>query len=372
MNKIVCHLTSVHSWNDVRIFHKECFSLAKAGFDVHLVAPDVLCEKINIVQLHGVQKNTGGRLSRMTKTVYSVYRAAALINAALYHIHDPELLPVGLLLKLRGKRVIYDAHEDLPRQLHSKPWVLPSLKKPLSWLFEVFENSIARKFDAVVAATPHIASRFNQAGCRAVTINNYPMASEFELIELDRKKKRNVVCYAGGISVIRGIREMVVAVGLTDAQLFLAGTFASAALRNEITALPDWKSVEEFGQVDRRAMVEILAHSSAGLVLFHPEPNHIDAQPNKIFEYMAAGIPVIGSNFPLWKKIIEENDCGICVNPLNPDEIAKAIIWLFDHPEEANTMGANGQRIVKERYTWRQEGAKLVDLYKSLIDSNIN
>lgn len=366
--KRICHLTSVHSWNDVRIFHKECCSLAKAGFEVHFVVPNAVSEKINDIHILGVPRGSSGRFSRMSKTVYAIYRAARAIDAELYHIHDPELLPLGLLLKIRGKRVIYDAHEDLPRQLLSKPWIPLLIRKPLSWLCELVENALARRLDVVVTATSHIEARFNRAGCRALAINNYPRLDEFEVSESDGEKKERAVCYVGGITGVRGIREMVTAIGLTDAKLLLAGTFSTIALRNEMTALPGWNSVEEFGYVDRGKVSNIINRSSAGLVVLHPIKNYLDSLPIKMFEYMAAGVPVLASNFPLWKEIIEGNGCGLCVDPLNPVAIAEAIDYLVTHPQEAEQMGRKGQKAVANKYNWAVEEKKLLEFYHSLTD----
>ena len=106
----------------------------------------------------------------------------------------------------------------------------------------------------------------------------------------------------------------------------------------------------------------------AGLVTFYPLPNHVDAQPNKMFEYMSSGLPVIASNFPLWKKIIEGNKCGLCVDPLDPAAIAKAIDYIVSHPDEARAMGENGKRAVYEKYNWGVESEKLISLYRSLCN----
>ena len=104
----------------------------------------------------------------------------------------------------------------------------------------------------------------------------------------------------------------------------------------------------------------------AGVVLYHPELNHINAQPNKMFEYMAAGIPVIASDFPLWKEILEGARCGVCVDPLDPDQIADAIRWIVDHPEQAEQMGKNGRKAIIERYNWKREEDTLLGLYRGL------
>ncbi|MCY1522537.1 Glycosyl transferases group 1 [compost metagenome] len=110
-----------------------------------------------------------------------------------------------------------------------------------------------------------------------------------------------------------------------------------------------------------------MSRSVAGVVTFLSAPNHIDAQPNKMFEYMSAGIPVVGSNFPLWKSIIEGNRCGVCVDPANPTEIAEAIDYLFTHQAEAREMGARGRAAVLDKYNWDGEGVKLLSLYREVL-----
>ena len=110
-----------------------------------------------------------------------------------------------------------------------------------------------------------------------------------------------------------------------------------------------------------------MARSIAGMILFHPEPNHVDAQPNKMFEYMSAGMPVIASNFPLWREIMEGSECGICVDPLNSEEIAKAIQFIIKHPAKAEQMGKNGRRALVDRYNWEMEEKKLLGFYKKVL-----
>jgi hypothetical protein len=362
----VVQITSVHPLFDIRIFQKECKSLVCLGYQVVLIARHARDENIDSVNVQALS-TPRNRFQRMTFTTFEVYRRALETNSNMYHFHDPELIPVGLLLKLRGKKVIYDVHEDVPRQLLSKPYIPKVLRSVLARVFELFENFSTKRFDALVCATPHIAQRFKLLGCHAVTVNNYPIVSELYTPNFDWSQKDRTVCYVGGITSIRGIDEMVEAIGQTDAQLMLAGKFFHAEQRQQAQSLKGWKNVNELGQLDRPEVAEVLSKSRAGLVLFHPLPNHTNAQPNKMFEYMSAGLPVIASDFPLWRDIIEGNDCGICVDPLDVSAIRDAIQYLLDHPEEARRLGENGRRAVEEKYNWESEASKLQSLYEELM-----
>lgn len=365
----IAHLTSVHSRNDTRIFIKQCCSLAAHGYEVTLVVADGQgneCKDniliVDVGHLHG-------RLNRIFKTTRRVLKKAIELNADLYHFHDPELLPVGLKLKSLGKTVIFDSHEDVPKQLLVKPYLNQQLLWMLSGVFSLFERYTCPRFDAIIAATPFILDKFMAINPHSVDINNFPMIGELDAA-VPWTDKRDEVCYVGGIGAMRGIREIVRACELlqTPARLNLAGRLSEPALAAEVKGYPGWSRVNELGFVDRAGVREVLGRSMAGLVTFHPLPNHIDAQPNKMFEYMSSGIPVIASNFPLWREIIEGNDCGLCVDPLDHESIAGAIDFMINNPERAQQMGENGQRAVHARYNWSVEEAKLLDLYKKLTE----
>jgi len=364
----ICHLTSVHSPFDVRIFHKQARSLVRAEYDVTLIAQHDKEEIVDGVKIINLQ-TPRNRIERMTKTVWSAYIKAVQVDAEIYHFHDPELIPVGMRLKRLGKTVIFDSHEDVPKQLLGKPYLKKPAKIFLSRCLELYEKYSCRRFDAIVAATPFIRDKFLKINPNTVDINNFPIIGELANGQVDWNIKQNHVCYVGGIGTIRGIEEMVKAMALvkTPACLQLAGSFDEKVTEARITALPSWKKVDALGYLDRKAVRNVLAHSIAGLVTLHPIINYIDALPVKMFEYMAAGIPVIASNFPLWREIIEGNQCGLCVDPLNPSEIAKAIDYILTHPEEAQRMGKNGLRAVQERYNWSIEEKKLLALYEQLL-----
>lgn len=362
------HLTSAHARHDTRIFLKMCRSLAAAGQAVTLVVADGKGpEEQNGVRILDVGKPSG-RLDRMVGATRRVLRQALELDADIYHLHDPELLPAGLLLRRRGKRVIFDAHEDLPRQILSKHYLHPLVRRPLSAVVERFERFACRRLTHVVAATPVIRDKFVATGIAATDINNFPLLGELES-EVAWSDKDDRVCYVGGITAIRGIRQVVAAMALcrSGVRLDLAGGFGEEGVRAEVEASPGWARVDALGFLSRPQVRDVLGRSVAGIVTFLPEPNHIDAQPNKMFEYMSAGLPVIASNFPLWREIIEGNECGICVDPLDPAAIAAAIDRLVEDPDLARRMGENGCVAVHERYNWGIEERKLLDLYEELL-----
>jgi glycosyltransferase involved in cell wall biosynthesis len=366
----VCHISSVHPANDVRIFHKECASLSASGYwDVHLVGNGPLDVRGTGVIFHPLPAGKpANRLWRMLLRGWQAYRTAKSVDADLYHVHDPELLPWAYVLKLSGKKVIYDAHEDVPRDILTKTWLPEKLRRPVAHMFEFFENAVARRFDKIVTATPFIRDRFLSVKADAVDINNYPMLEEFKPAP-PWTNKQNEVCYVGMITPIRGILEMCRAMSFvrSEARLNLCGSFSSESLKITTSLIEGWTHVNDLGLVDREIAKEVLDRSIAGIVVFHECANHINAQPNKLFEYMGAGIPVIASHFPLWRQIIEGNNCGLMVDPKDPKAIADAIDSLICNPQEAERLGANGKRAVQEHYNWSNESHKLVLQYQQIL-----
>ncbi len=365
----IVHMTSAHSRFDIRIYHKQCVSLAKAGYRVTLIVAD---GKGNETTSQGIEiidcgKPTG-RLNRIVFSARRVGAAARKINADLYQFHDPELMFVGLSLKRRGKRVVFDSHEDVPKQMLGKPYLTPFLRRVMAGLIASLEKYACRRFDGVIGATPYITNKFRLFARRSENINNFPMLGELDT-NLPWSSKQSEICYVGQIALIRGIVPLVQSLEYTSvpARLNLVGSFAESETEAAVRKQAGWGRVNALGHLDRPGVRDIMSRSMGGIVTFLPLPNHVDAQPNKMFEYMAAGIPVIASDFPLWREIIIGNDCGICVDPSDPHATAEAVDALVSNPARAKEMGENGKRAVSQKYNWGIEESRLISFYQELI-----
>jgi glycosyltransferase involved in cell wall biosynthesis len=364
----ICVLTSAHPAFDVRIFHKECKSLARAGYEVTLVAPHQESQSVDGVTLKAVTPATG-RFERWFKTTRAVYRAAIAADADAYHFHDPELMPVGLLLRAGGKKVLYDIHEDLPLTVSYKPYVPKWLQRPVAKAFSVIESLATRYFSGLIAATPEIAARFS-GHPNVCVVQNYPLREEFPEVAGASAPSDYVVYVGLRITKARGAEEMVRAVELLadsfPVRLKLAGTIEPPGLLQQLQATRGWPSTDYLGTRGRAGVSELIRNAIAGLVVLHPEPNYVNSHPVKLFEYMCAGIPVIASDFPAFRSIVEGAKCGLLVDPLSPREIADAIEFLFTHPDEARAMGARGRLAVGSRFNWQHEEQSLLGMYNRM------
>jgi glycosyltransferase involved in cell wall biosynthesis len=357
----VVHLTSSHPPDDIRIFHKECRSLAQAGFEVHLVAPGEACGTTDGVVIHGFELPPGPRPLRIVRRLWRAWRSARALSPDLCHFHETELVPIALLLKLGGARAVYDVHENhLSTVTYS---ARPSGGRLTG--FRALEALARRTCDAFVAATPAIARRF-PAG-RTIELLNYPFADEFAPSPQDGRAAE--VVYVGSITRPRGLEEMVEAIrGAHDpeARLVLVGDFETEQLRREAESLPGWDRVEYRGRLGRPELRDQLARSRVGLVILHPEGNYVESFPTKLFEYMAAGLPSIASDFPFFRELVEPIGCAVFVDPLDPTQLAAAIDELLGDESWAEEMGRRGSAAVRDHLNWEQQAPKLAALYRRL------
>jgi glycosyltransferase involved in cell wall biosynthesis len=358
-------LTSVHPWNDPRIFLKEATSLATAGMDVTLVAE---CETDNVmdgIKLLAIPP-ARNRWERMILSPLRILMRAK--DAQIVHFHDPELIPAGLLLKLLGKRVVYDVHEDLPRTVEYKYWIPAPLRRIVAHIAELVETVSAHFFDLIVAATPTIGERFPAQ--KTVVVQNFPILSELTVADpAPYTTRRPQFIYVGSVSSDRGAIQMLDAITLIsnpDAKLLIVGNCSPVQLMDEMKDRDRRDHMRYLGYKGRKEIGELLTSTRAGIVALQPKQNYLYSFPTKLFEYMSAGLPVIASDFPIVREIVDADELGLLVDPTDPVAIAGAMDWILDHPQEAEAMGERGRKAVLSRYNWEIEARKLVTAYARL------
>lgn len=366
----VCHMTSAHPVEDVRIFHKECVSLAKAGYEVYLVERGESYEKDG-VHIVGVGDIPASRRKRMTEGAKKVYETAKALDADIYHFHDPELLPYGLKLKKAGKKVIFDSHEKYIEQIQNKPYLPAWCRSLIADAYGTYERSVLRKIDGLIF--PCLKDGVNPfAGqCSHIAaVNNVPILAEtYDHYVPDVEKEPRSICYVGGLTYNRGITHLVKAAAKADCTLYLGGPFDSAQYQQETLSLPEAAHTKYLGILNRPQVMQLLQKCQIGMatILNVGQYNQYDNLATKVYEYMALGIPSILSRSSYNEKVVAQYQFGICVDPSNVDEIAEAIRYLLGHPDEARRMGENGRRAVKEEFNWGVEEKKLLALYEDIL-----
>lgn len=361
----VCILTTSHEAGDDRI-RKQSLSLARCGYHVFLVArqpEEALPDGVLLVALPRAQSKFGRLVANCTRALWLAVR----MRADVYHLHDPELVPAGLILRLLGKKVIYDAHEDYQQQLRAKriPAVLRSMLARCWW---GLEKTASRLFNHVIAADSYIRDKFPPH--RATTIGNFPPLSFGDVPRSAAATGGFRMVYAGLISAARGLPQVLAACDLLKidgVQLHVAGWSSDTGLLDSLSRHP---KVVYRGQMPWSDINAYLANFDLGLLLLQPVAGYVNCTGEgiiKLFEYMSVGLPVLISNFPKLKELIESLQSGVAVDPTSPEEIAKAIEYLYQNPAVRCKMGENGRRAVRKRFNWEHEEQKLLEIYDTVL-----
>lgn len=365
-------MSSVHYWEDSRIFYKQAVSLAQEyEVEFHGVA-DFKTREEQGVRIVGLPRyRRFARPLNWWRLLIRTFKS----KARIVHFHDPELLPLGCILRLFRRKVIYDVHEDLPAAILNKQWIRG--RKFVASLANKVEKFLSARMSALIFAEEYYKENFTRVKVRQVDVLNYPVFSGAPSPE--RSGDVFNLIYAGGITKARGALTMIEALGAlpTDlrerTRLYILGAAKpelSAKMQTLALNLGIEKQVILPGRVTLGQVYDYYSRSHLGLAVLQPKPNYIKSLATKIFEYMSVGIPAVTSNFPLWRKLVEENQCGLAADPLNPADIAEKIALLLTNPGLMKEMGEKGAEAFRTKYNWGVEQKKLLKLYRTLLDDS--
>ncbi|MEM7163284.1 MAG: glycosyltransferase family 4 protein [Bacteroidota bacterium] len=371
MNKSVCHISTVHQNRfDTRIFKRECVSLAEEGYQVTLMIADgkgnQIVDGVEIIDL-GLQKSS--RISRVFRSNQLLKGKLPMNGVGIYHFHDPELIPFFKRFKKKNPacKVVFDIHENFKDKISGgRDWLPSSLRGLVKQLFQRLEKSAQIHFDGFVGAVERIIEGYPKN--KSIILRNFPDLKYFnDFQKAALKKEKGALVYTGGFTAHRGIEQIVDALDKVKHEIVLH-VFGACEdhILERCKKKSAWQRVKYHGKVDQAEMFQKVHKSEIAFVLNQSEGGYQYALPNKLFEYMACTVPVICSEFPHWKEVVELNDAGICVDPGNTEKIADAINCLLSDKQAAIKMGENGRVAVTEHFNWEKEFRPLLDLYQSL------
>lgn len=364
----VCHVTSAHPRYDPRIFYKECRSLAKHDFDVVLLVNDYLPdETLDSVKIKSTRFAPQNRYERMIKSKKHIKKLMLEIDADIYHFHDPELMPEAAWIKRKGKKVIFDFHEDVPQQILFKEWLPQKIRKIISIFYCRYEKKKAKNFDALISVTPKIVERLKSYNLNTIMITNFPIVRNRNIEKKSRRKR--AICFAGGITPQWNHENIIKSIEvIEDVEYILAGSGPQDYL-DELKKLNGWNKVRFLSRISHEEVMNIYDESMVGMALMSKR-NQVGGEGTlgntKLFEFMEAGIPVVCSNNKIWEQIINNSKCGKTINPESVAEISQAITQIISNPELASQMGDNGKNAVFSKYNWATQEKILIDLYESI------
>lgn len=367
----ICHITNLHSWNDTRIFYKECCSLAAAGFEVTLIATNAQEGKHTGVNVVSVENNRTSRIYRATVLAWKFMRKVIKLNPKVVHFHDPELIWIALILRFAYRKVIvFDVHENLTAQIQDKEWL--KFKGFFVWSYGRLERFASRYFHIVIAEESY-AYLFEKQAKSLTSVLNFPEIDQLKQFEVKNRSIENGILYVGVVSKIRGIFQIIDALAILKKN-DVPFTFHCVGpmdpdLLEQIREKESFKLIENqikfYGRLPVFEAYELAKVSKMGLSLLHPTPNYIRSYSTKIFEYMAIGLPFVVSNFSLYDFVVEKK-VGSCVDPFDVEAIANEFTYLLSNDSALLDQIDRGKMVVKEEFSWESQRIKLVELYNKI------
>jgi len=368
----LAHVTVVHGRYDIRILFKQCASLQRdnVGLVSLLVADGGGNEECEGVRILDVGKASFGRIGRAVAGSAAMWRAIRRGKFDLVHMHDPELLILALLLRARGVRVVFDMHENLPKEVLTKSWISRPFRRCVSAVVRRFQTFACRLVPTVFAETSYAEDFPTAKG--GVVVLNYPLVNALVCIARP-KRTRFTLGYIGGVSCERGADVVLKALSLLRSEGMDVGAVLVGPLSTDISEFEILRRAVAEGWATTTGRLKpedgwpLIAECHVGVAILRPSANFVESYPTKLFEYMALGLPVVVSDFPLWRSIVDVAKCGLVVDPTDAGAVAGAVRWLSENPEESRLMAQRGRETVLQRYSWASEFTKLKAFYQVLL-----
>jgi len=374
MSTKVCILTTVHQPFDVRIFHKEAKSLAKAGYDVTLIAQHAENEVVGGINIIALPKPKN-RFVRIFGLSWKTLILALRQKYDIYHFHDPELIFIGIILKILGKKVIYDVHEDYPDYILEKMYLPHWIKFPFSKIMKFVEWLTGKALDYIITADSGVYKRFP---CKkAEIIYNYPDLSTFRRKEKEEAKLYDLI-YPGTVSnyILNSIIDVTIEVLKTKLDfkvlLISSNTMIGNKSLKRIAEQIKKRGITEntiklMGHIPHDEVCSYIKQSRIGFIPLPNTPKFQKNIPTKLFEFMFCKIPVVASDLFPTRQFVENNYCCELVDINDRIDTSKIILELLKDDGKRNTMGNNGHNLVSKFYNWGNEEKKLFSIYKGLL-----
>lgn len=364
----VVHLSTVHQPRDNRILNKECRALAEAGIKVTLVVGADADTTVGLVPIRAIRRRS--RAARLIGSQREAWARLGELRPSLLHVHDPELVPMALLWKhIHGAKVIYDAHEDLVAQIETKPYLNAATRPVARMAAQALVSLAARGADGVVAATDKVAAGYRR-NSRTEVVRNLPWLADFPTPDPAARVLHRAV-YTGDLTEERGLSTMIAVANLVreqvpDFELVLAGR-ALRGCQDTVANLPADGSVRALGFLPPTEIPAVIASAQVGLIFLKRLPNYAESLPTKVFEYLAAGVPFLATDFPAWEQLFGPHDAGVFTNTDDVQATAAALTALIQDPDRCARLGANGRRAIETDFRFEDEAAKLVEFTRKLL-----
>jgi glycosyltransferase involved in cell wall biosynthesis len=368
----ICHLSSVHLAYDTRIYYRLCKSLT-SQYEVYLLACDGQKDKFDEDDVNFIPyPRYKNRIFRVFTSWILVLIKALKINAKLYHIHDPELIPTALFLRLIGKKVIFDIHENVAEDIFDKEWI----KFPrLYYNFFAFYEWFVVRTCYIFLAEKSYEKRYAKIAKRYSVVYNYCDLKFFEKFKSEERDPKKLF-YCGILFENRGVLQIAEAIHLLEKEKGMKVEFHCVGelyyeLRIKLESLPYYETIKDrlffYGRKKLGEAYEIGRNCGIGMSIIHRMSNSVESYPTKLFEYMACGMPSIVSNFPLYESIVKKEGCGLSVNPKSGKEISEAVFTLNSDVDLYRKMSKNGSDVVEKSFNWETEKKKVLKVYKELL-----